>query len=656
MTTLREPVDGTAYPDRKDPQPTEPCHAKPPSTGFKFPPTLEPKHIEAFNKRGISKEFALASGVRTAADNELRELNFQASLPVDERKKGLFGIVFPYRDLETGQECAWRLRPDVPFIMGDGGKAKYLSRLGDKVRAYFPHTTTSQQAANPKVNVIITEGEFKALAIAEKIVPIASRPTCVIGLQGINGGWHRDKTTIILPDGTKETRKEGAPHLIDDLVAWEWKKRVVYLTSDSDVATKKHAAEFKQNKRTGAWGAEYTLAQLLRLQGAEVRIVVLPPRLDGTKYGADDYIAERGAHDFLRLIYNNWVVERDPDEVLYTEKRAAIQIKPARELVLTAPARPAQVIAKILPVGGVAIIGGASGVGKSFIAINACQAVATGEKVLDYLETEKGKSLYIQTELAGWTLAERIKGLGPISDNFLIWSPGSELPLNFWEPDGFNKRRETGARETVMALLDQIKSYSPRLVCFDPLMDFTSVSLRDQEAAGHVMQVFRMIARAAQCGVLLIHHHKKTGGRESRYEGQDDSFGSYAIAAKVDSGINLYSYPRSDGTCRYKMVFSKLRHSAPMSPMEIDRMSGGNSLAWRAFPWDDNTRTKVTDDDRLIEALEGGRIEYKEALKRSGLTKSTFYRVYDRLEKKGILRREGNVYFLASSDEENGNY
>jgi hypothetical protein len=90
--------------------------------------------------------------------------------------------------------------------------------------------------------------------------------------------------------------------------------------------------------------------------------------------------------------------------------------------------------------------------------------------------------------------------------------------------------------------------------------------------------------------------------------------------------------------------------------MEIDRMSGGNSLAWRAFPWDDNTRTKVTDDDRLIEALEGGRIEYKEALKRSGLTKSTFYRVYDRLEKKGILRREGNVYFLASSDEENGNY
>jgi hypothetical protein len=30
-------------------------------------------------KRAISKEFALASGVRTAADNELRELNFQAS-------------------------------------------------------------------------------------------------------------------------------------------------------------------------------------------------------------------------------------------------------------------------------------------------------------------------------------------------------------------------------------------------------------------------------------------------------------------------------------------------------------------------------------------------------------------------------------------------
>ena len=53
---------------------------------FRFPPSLIPMHEEELRKRGISREFALASGVRTAADNELRELNFQASLPREETR------------------------------------------------------------------------------------------------------------------------------------------------------------------------------------------------------------------------------------------------------------------------------------------------------------------------------------------------------------------------------------------------------------------------------------------------------------------------------------------------------------------------------------------------------------------------------------------
>jgi hypothetical protein len=36
---------------------------------FKFPPNLSMKHEEELRKRAISKEFALASGIRTAADS-----------------------------------------------------------------------------------------------------------------------------------------------------------------------------------------------------------------------------------------------------------------------------------------------------------------------------------------------------------------------------------------------------------------------------------------------------------------------------------------------------------------------------------------------------------------------------------------------------------
>jgi hypothetical protein len=195
---------------------------------FKFPPSLSAKHEEELRKRAISKEFALASGIRTAADNELRELNFQTSLPCEERSKGLQGICFPYVDPELNAEAAWRIKPNTAFTMSDGSYPKYLSRLGDKPRAFFPHTTTLEMLSDPKINVVITEGEYKTLAIAEALQKAkAKRKFAAIGLQGVNGGWHREKHVVPTADGGHEKKPTGPPHLIDDLQSIEWKKRTV---------------------------------------------------------------------------------------------------------------------------------------------------------------------------------------------------------------------------------------------------------------------------------------------------------------------------------------------------------------------------------------------------------------------------------------------
>jgi len=620
---------------------------------FKFPPSLEPKHVEILKTRAIPKEFALASGVRTAADNELRELNFHASLPIDERKHGLFGIVFPFRDLETGQECAWRLRPDKPFSLSNGDQAKYLSRIGDKVRAFYPHTTTAEHRNKPNVNVIITEGEFKALAIAENIVPITSRPTCVIGLQGV-GGWHRDKITVMLPDGTKETRKEGAPHLIDDLLAWEWKKRVVYIVFDSDIATKKHAEEFRRNKRAGAWGAEYTLAQLLRAQGAEVRIVTIPPKIDGAKCGADDYIAERGAHEFLKLLYNNWTVERNVDEVLYQEKAAAIKFETSIDFVSSARDQTRFIIDQVIPAPGVAMIAGATGLGKSAIALNAAYGVATGGKFLGRFECGPAKALYIQTELNRTLLAERIRSVGTC-DNLLIWTPGDSLPLNWWEPDGFNKRRETGHREIFLGIVDQVKSHGVSFVIFDPFSDFHSFPQSDPEGARHMMSLFRYLATVCRCGVLIVHHHKKIGRSDSRYEGVEDAFGSVFLGAKIDTGMSMYAYTRNDGTSRYKLKFSKQRCSAPLPDQEINRIAQNDFFRWEAEDWQDDAQTKIEDrNTAILEYLESRPegVSSEQAIKDLKMARTTWFRALEGLKKGRKIRKVGNLYSLSETDSE----
>jgi hypothetical protein len=500
------------------------------------------------------------------------------------------------------------------------------------------------------VNLIITEGEYKTLSIAQSIPPIASRPTCVIGLQGVNGGWHRDKVTVTLPDGTKETRKEGAPHLIDDLQSWEWKKRLVYIVFDSDVGSMANATLFKQNKRLGPWGAEYTLAQLLRAQGAEVRIVILPPRIDGGKYGADDYIADRGPHEFLKLLYNNFVVERDPDEVLYATETRKIELLSTEKLAQAEP-RPTSefIIDGILRPGSTTIVGGPPGCGKSIMAEYACLAVATGEPWMGWRNAKRGRAVYVQTELTQDELEERSRELGLKHDNFAVINLHPGYPLNFWEADGYNKKRETGNRERWLALLEKLRSFNPSLICFDVLADFTTCSLTDPDAASHIMDIMIRTAQICQAGVYISHHLTKKSARDRRYEGaQDDLWGSYKLAARAGAVLVISDHVRSDGTHKYKLAISKLRHKGIYENMEIQKLN-----PWQFVPWEDAGSAKLSNADRLIAALEDGKIDFRTALKKSGLSSSTFYRTFDKLEEKGRVKRIGNVYFLADDEAQN---
>jgi hypothetical protein len=284
--------------------------------------------------------------------------------------------------------------------MSDGSHAKYLSRIGDKVRAYFPHTTTLDFLADPRVNAVITEGEYKALAIAEALQKAEpKRKFAVIGLQGVNGGWHREKHVVPTPDGGHEKRSVGPAKLVDDLLSIEWKKRTVYICFDSDVAGKKHASAFKRSKYAGAWGAEFVLVELLRAQGADVRIVEIPDNDSGEKVGADDYIARHGQYEFLKLLWNNWTAQRDVDKVLYRPNPEALVFIEARELVKVKPPRPVFVIDKLLPEGGTMIVAASPKVGKSGIALNAAKSVATGEDFLGVFPVRRGRCVCVQTEI-----------------------------------------------------------------------------------------------------------------------------------------------------------------------------------------------------------------------------------------------------------------
>jgi hypothetical protein len=167
---------------------------------------LSENHKQVFQDRAISPEFALQDGYRTIADNEARQLGFETALPRDERKKGLQGIAIPFSSTNGDQPHAWRLRPDNRIII-EGKVVRYLSRKGDRIRLFLPHTNQPGDKTDTSVPLIITESELKATSIAENVATKLPRRPAVIGLQGANGGWMRPKKIVEKPDGSKESEK-----------------------------------------------------------------------------------------------------------------------------------------------------------------------------------------------------------------------------------------------------------------------------------------------------------------------------------------------------------------------------------------------------------------------------------------------------------------
>jgi RecA-family ATPase len=260
----------------------------------------------------------------------------------------------------------------------------------------------------------------------------------------------------------------------------------------------------------------------------------------------------------------------------------------------------------------------------------------------------------VQTELSRTLLAERIRSIGT-PDNLMIWTPGDSLPLNWWEPDGFNKRRETGNREIFLGLVDQIKSHGISFVVLDPLSDFHSFPQADPEGARHMMSLFRYLANLCNCGVLVVHHHKKIGRNDSKYEGTDDYFGSMFLGAKIDTGMSMYAYTRGDGTSRYKLKFSKQRCSAPLPDQEINRIAQNDFFRWEAEDWHDNAETRVQDRDEAILAYlqdHPAGVSNDQAIQDLRMSRATWFRALDKLKKGKKIVKIGNLYSLSDTERE----
>ena len=156
-------------------------------------------------------------------------------------RKQIPGICIPYRDPETGSVVLQRIRVDDaarPAELGLDGKRKeapkYQGAYGSRNHAYFPAGITAAHMADTSLPVVITEGEFKTLALLRLANHESAAPRFLpVGLSGV-WNWRGVNGKKTASDGTRVDEKG----VISDLRRMKWEGRRVVIAFDADLPVK----------------------------------------------------------------------------------------------------------------------------------------------------------------------------------------------------------------------------------------------------------------------------------------------------------------------------------------------------------------------------------------------------------------------------------
>jgi hypothetical protein len=211
----------------------------------------------------IARDILEDSGVRTITHG--RQLPRGFSKRQRERAPGVL-----YEVSRPNGETAWVFRPDEPD--SDRPSLKYeatCKKLGGPGNVLYVHPSQRHLIGDTSVPVIFVEGIKKALAIITA-ARAAGEEVLVVAISGV-WNWLSD----------------GKP--IADILGIPVEGRQVYICFDSDVFHNPDVSD-----------AARRFAGHLIGRGAAVHLCYLPDQADGSKTGADDFLA--GGHTYRELM------------------------------------------------------------------------------------------------------------------------------------------------------------------------------------------------------------------------------------------------------------------------------------------------------------------------------------------------------------------
>ena len=268
------------------------------------------------------------------------------------------------------------------------------------------------------------------------------------------------------------------------------------------------------------------VANSLSGKAASIKFIGLPGLPD--KGDITDWLAGGGTEEkFFALVEQaaEWQPTEDqPEEFLPSVLTHA-------ELVQGELPAVEWAVVNLIPAGGISVIGGDSGVGKSRLALHLAQSVASGQAFLGTFPVTPGKVLVLDAESGPNLLERRVKKLfaGLRSEN-------ADADISEGLPITFLTAAVRFKAETAGQFAEYLTREGIGLVICDPLIHYCGAEENSAEGMASFFESIREIANQASCTFIFTHHSRKESRLASNAAGQMLR-GSSAIRAILDSHL-----------------------------------------------------------------------------------------------------------------------
>jgi hypothetical protein len=281
---------------------------------------------------------------------------------------------------------------------------------------------------------------------------------------------------------------------------------------------------------------------------------------------------------------------------------------------------------------------------KSWMALDAVLAMATGARWLGRFQCEKGPALFIDYEAGDYEVRRRIQRIAaarelaaPVQDIALVSFPDWLITS-----DEFFARVEKFAERYALIVVDSLTGAAGK---------------GDENEAGYAAALYRLksIASRTSCLIVVLHHSRKANAAGGDVDPREMVRGSSAIFNAVDVCLYLRRHGESDG---FLCVQTKARGGKKVDPfvLRVDDESPAATSVLASEPEDEQDDTTATSD--AFTAVRGKVVRLlahdhdcrsaSEICRRVKGTRKTALEAVKELEERGVITKVDGVYRLRS--------